>query len=107
MISMKLSILFLPLLMLAADPPKPKVLADKDKLMVREQQLALTEIRAQKAEMQVQFAQLVEREKAAQSSINALIDALRPADCPKCQLQNDLTWLEPAIPTTPEDPKKK
>jgi hypothetical protein len=86
---MRLALIFLAAGLWAAEPPKPIILTDSDKLPIREWQLKLTRIEAAKlAIIAANAPQLLGEEKAANEALTKIVQAWAGKGC---VLQDDLT----------------
>ena len=86
-------------LMLAQD--KLPALSDTDKLAMKDLQLAIVAADRDLLQLQIQYDQTKAKRDKSVVGLKALIEKLKPKDCPKCSLTEKLAWEAPQ-----EKPKK-
>ena len=77
------------------EPAKPPVLADADKLAIKDLQLTIVAADRDLLQLQISYDQTKTKRDKSVAGLEALIEKLKPKDCPKCSLTEKLTWEAP------------
>jgi len=86
---------------LALAQDKLPVLSDADKLAIKDLQLSIVAADRDLLQLQIQYDQTKAKRDKSVVGLEALIEKLKPKDCPKCSLTEKLTWEAPKL-----EPKK-
>lgn len=82
-----------------------------DALKVRQAQLDACRADNQALRLAAQQLQAERKADVAHAALLTVVEEIKPADCPKCELMDDMTWKAPPPPPSPppkpEAEKKK